>query len=76
MPNHPIPKTQTETLKDIIEGYYEAADAGESVEDEDVEDETEYSDDVISRQKKSSLQMLESLRRMDMIIRYLNQVIR
>ena len=52
MPNHPIPKTQIETLKDIIEGYYEAADAGELVEDEDVEDETEYSADVIRRQKK------------------------
>ena len=52
MPNHPVPKTQIETLKDIIEGYYEAADTGELVEDEDVEDETEYSDDVIGRQKK------------------------
>lgn len=52
MSDHPVPKTQIETLKGIIEGYYEAAEVGEVVEDEDVEEESEYSDDVISRQKK------------------------
>lgn len=52
MSDHPVPKTQIETLNKVIEGYYEAAEIGEVVEDEDVEEESEYSDDVISRQKK------------------------
>ncbi|AWB27802.1 hypothetical protein [Halococcoides cellulosivorans] len=52
MPNHPVPKASLDTLQEIIEGYYEAADTDELVEDEDVEEEIESSSDVIRRQKK------------------------
>ena len=52
MVDYPVPKTQIDTLKGIIEGFYEAGEVGELVEEEDVEEESEYGIDVISRQKK------------------------
>ncbi|MFD1644669.1 hypothetical protein [Haloarchaeobius litoreus] len=52
MTDHPVPKTQIDSLKTIIEGYYEAGAVGEEVEDEDVAEEIELSSDVIKRQKR------------------------
>lgn len=52
MVDHPVPKTQIETLREIIEGYYEAGEVDELVEQEDVVPETDLGEDVIRRQKK------------------------
>ena len=38
MVDYPVPKTQIDTLKGIIEGFYEAGEVGELVEEEDVEE--------------------------------------
>ena len=52
MVDHPVPKTQIETLREIIEGYYEAGEVDELVDQEDVVPETDLGEDVIRRQKK------------------------
>jgi hypothetical protein len=52
MTDHPVPKASIDTLKEIIEGYYESADPDELVEDEVVGEEIESSPDVIRRQKR------------------------
>lgn len=52
MANHPVPKASIDTLREIIEGYYEAGEIGEVVDHGSVEEEVEASRDVIRRQKR------------------------
>lgn len=52
MSAHPVPKAQIETIKNVIEGYYQAANVGEIVTDKDVSNTSSASEDTVRRQKK------------------------
>lgn len=52
MVDRPIPKASIDTIREVIEGYYEAGKVGDLVEDEEVEEEVEASADVTRRQKR------------------------